>query len=59
MLVMKRMSKHLRCLIAPKDKLMCLGMTMQLLELPHLLNLITRELGHASYLVFKGNLVRS
>jgi hypothetical protein len=33
--------------------------TMQMLELPHLLILIALELGHASYLMCKGNLIRS
>ncbi len=53
MLMMKRMSKHLKCLIALRDKLLCLRMTMQMLELPYLLILIALELGYANYLVCK------
>ncbi len=49
----------LRMLEALRDKLMCLRMTMQMLELPYLLILIALELGCASYLLCKGNLIRS
>jgi hypothetical protein len=59
MLTTKKMSKHLVYLVTLRDKLLCLGMIMQMLELPHLLILIALELGHASYLVCKGNLIRS
>ncbi len=49
----------LRMLEALRDKLMCLRMTMQMLELTYLLILIALELGHASYLLCKRNLIRS
>jgi hypothetical protein len=59
MLMMKRMFKHLKCLIALRNKFMCMGMIMQMLKIPRLLILIALELRHASYLVCKGNLMRS
>ncbi len=37
-----------------KKKLLCLGMIIQMLELPCLLILRALEIGHASYLVCKG-----
>jgi len=41
-----------------QNKLLCL-VTMQMLELPHILILKVQKLRHASYLVCKGNLIRS
>ncbi len=38
MLVMKRMSKHLKCLVALRHKLLCFGRTMYMLKLPHFAN---------------------
>jgi hypothetical protein len=35
----------------PEKQFLCLGMTMQMLELPHKLILIALKLGHASYLM--------
>jgi hypothetical protein len=46
-------------LVALRDKFLCLGMIIQILELPCFPIVIALIQGHTSYPMFKGTLIRS
>jgi hypothetical protein len=53
------MFKCFKCLEALKNKFLCMGKTMQMFKIPRLLIFIALKLGHANYVMCKGNLMRS